>query len=205
MKLLDAPLIQPELETVKQNMKRSEQGNFSSDLVEESTEIGSSSGIEDDDVASTSSCKIEIKKRPEKSYIQKDSVYFQNLISDTDVINDCGIDLEFEIYLNEENDLDKLVSENSENFEKFQSEVNAKIERLEKVDFESISDLKKMAIEKYGFVNKRFRRRAWPILVANRESLNNASKKNKKLKVKHLSEDTENKLSFENISKLEKL
>ncbi len=184
-------------------MKKTEQEKVVRKVIEEPIEAGgNSSGIEDDDVASTSSNKFEIKKRPDKSYIQKDSVYFQNLISNAEVVNDGGIDLEFENYLNEENDLDKLVSEDSDHFEKFQSEVNAKIERLEKLDFESICDLKKMAIEKYGFVNKRFRRKAWPILVANRDDLNNTSKKIKKYKVKHLSEDTESKLSFDIISKL---
>lgn len=99
-------------------------------------------------------------------------------MNESDSINDHGIDLEFENYLNEENDLDKLVSEGCENFEKFQREVNLKIRELENVNFESISDLRKMAVEKYGLVNKKFRRKAWPILISNRESYLGNNKKN---------------------------
>lgn len=200
----DAPLIQHELNLVKEKAKKLASDEFASTCVEGSIEVGgaNSSGIEEDDDTIS---KIEIlKKRPSntsKYYIQKDSVYFQNLITNDvdEEVNDCGIDLEFETYLNEENDLDKLVSEGSENFEKFQMEVNAKIECLEKVDFESIRDLKKMAIGKYGFVNKRFRRKAWPIMVAN---FSNGLKKSKKKKrVNQLPEEgTDDRFSFENIT-----
>jgi hypothetical protein len=113
--------------------------------------------------------KENINNSQKKAYIDKNNPYFSHLLSGTDsIVNDKRIDLEFENYLNEENDLDNLICE-SENCEKFQAELNLKMKKLETLDFNSIDDLRQIAIEKYGFVNKKFRRKAWPILIANRE------------------------------------
>lgn len=178
---------------------------------DDDTEAISSSGIEEDDETNTDKSEMKpVKKSEPKSYIQKDSAYFQHLITDNVEINDGGIDLEFETYLNEENDLDKLVSEDSEHFEKFRSEINSKIRRLEKVNFDSLPDLRRMAIGKYGLVNKRFRRKAWPILISNRvdllsnKTLNKKKNTNKKMKVGPLKEDIEDELNFNHISELSK-
>ena len=139
-------------------------------VTEEDTELVLSSGIEDDEDLNEKPCtKVENRK----SYIQRDSVFMENLIADPDSINDHGIDLEFENYLNEENNLDHLIFD-GENGEKFQQELNSKISELELLNFESIEDLRRMAIEKYGFVNKKFRRKAWPILIANRKNYLNS-------------------------------
>ncbi len=204
-----------EVEMVKNQEKHSESvcEEFRSETIktDEETELISSSGIEDDDETNTDKSEMkpsQQKQAEPKAYIQKDSAYFQHLISSNNVdLNDGGIDLEFEHYLNEENDLDKLVSEDSENFETFKSEISSKIRRLEKVNFDSLSDLRRMAIGKYGLVNKRFRRKAWPILISNRvDLLHNASTKkkntNKKMKAGHLKEDIEDELNFNHISNI---
>ena len=154
---------------------------------EESELKTTSSGIEEDEDTHTD--KSEKPKTEAKSYIQKDNAYFQHLVgSDSEEVNDYGIDLEFENYLNEENDLDKLISEDCDNLEKFRKEVNSKIRRLEKVNFDSLIDLRRMAIGKYGLVNKRFRRKAWPLLISNRDNLiainSSAKKKSSKKKIK---------------------
>ena len=181
----DAPIIKDKIEKARKLAKSndkvqhfietSEFHNSQSD--DEEGEPIVSSGIEDDDDTTTDNLK-QIKKSTVKSHIQKDNVYFDNLVNDSDSVNDHGIDLEFENYLNEENDLDKLITEGTENFEKFQCEVNMKIKELEKVNFQSIGDLRKMAVEKYGLVNKKFRRKAWPILISNREIYLGSNKKN---------------------------
>lgn len=177
----DVPVIKKESVKTKNKMKELKSKEKLETFINEENCKTSSSGIEDDE-----DTHFELKyeqinhtnsNSKTKSYIQKDSVYFENLINnDNDAVNDGGIDLEFEIYLNEENDLDKLVGEGSENFEKFQKEVKSKKIKLEKSDFGSISELKKMALGKYGFVNKRFRRKAWPILIANRDKYINEPK-----------------------------
>lgn len=198
----DVPLIKEELSKAKKvakSQKKVEEFIETSRYVEqkndEESELVSSSGIDEDDETNTD--KSEKHKSESKSYIQKDNVYFQNLINDSEEIDDYGIDLEFENYLNEENDLDRLFSEESGNFEKFRKEVNAKIKKLEKINFESLSDLRKMAIDKYGFVNKRFRRKAWPVLISNRGNIFNDNpltlEPDNKIK---LNQDIEDELNF---------
>lgn len=201
----DVPLIQDKLKKVK-NSKRLEKAQefvdnskFVDAKTDEETDLKTtSSGFEEDE--ETHNDKLEKPKIESKSYIQKDSAYFQHLINDSEEINDYGIDLEFENYLNEENDLDRLVSEDSENFEKFQKEINSKIRRLEKVDFNSLTDLRRMAVGKYGLVNKRFRRKAWPLLISNRDNLltkktSGKKKISKKQDVNHLKE-VDDELTF---------
>lgn len=66
------------------------------------------------------------------------------------------IDKEFEEYLNDEN----------ENFVD-NEEKRLKLKKLEslKLNFDNYDEIRKLAIEKYGFVNKKIRQKAWPILI----------------------------------------
>lgn len=52
------------------------------------------------------------------------------------------------------------------------SDIRSKYMRLENFNFEEgrLSDLVDMAVEKYGFITTRFRRRAWRKLLANQEA-----------------------------------
>lgn len=99
--------------------------------------------------------------------------------------DDDGLDIdkEFENYLNDEDDHDDnngdggdQMLQDGESHEsvrrRLQMEKNAKLEQLESIDFfESadvdISKLRRLAINKHGFVNKKFRRKAWPLLILN--------------------------------------
>lgn len=76
--------------------------------------------------------------------------------------DDVDVDLEFENYLNDQ-DEDNSSSEPNEND-------RVKLEKLKRLDeiectFENYELLQKMAIERYGLLNKRLRRRIWPILI----------------------------------------
>lgn len=62
-------------------------------------------------------------------------------------------------------------------------DIRLKYKRLEMFDFEqgSLRDLSDMAVQKYGFITTKFRRKAWSrIILSNREksSLNNKQKFN---------------------------
>lgn len=79
-------------------------------------------------------------------------------------LNDENIDKEFEDFLNDDTSLsDNLSKENL----KFKSKKIKKLENLD-LSFDNFETIRRMAIEKYGFVNKKFRRRAWPILILHR-------------------------------------
>ena len=90
--------------------------------------------------------------------------------------DESDIDAEFRSYLNEENNNndDAMCTSDEESCHQAQaSELTAKLKQLEEFDFESgsLETLRRMAIEKYGFVNKKYRRKAWPILILDRKAL----------------------------------
>jgi hypothetical protein len=81
---------------------------------------------------------------------------------------------EFELKDNaeEDNEINKELEDylNSEDFNPLVAEPDwqEKLDRLEKLDFTSTDiyqTLKRMAVEKYGFMNKKYRRKAWPLLI----------------------------------------
>ena len=53
-------------------------------------------------------------------------------------------------------------------------DIRSKYRRLENFDFEnhSLNDVVGMAVEKYGFITTRFRRKAWYKLLANKKEVN---------------------------------
>ena len=89
--------------------------------------------------------------------------------------NDLDIEKEFENYLNDENndvnDLNhNMETQNDENHRlKY-----AKLKKLENLEFsfENYELLRQMGVEKYGFINKKYRRKAWPLLIMYKNSSN---------------------------------
>lgn len=81
--------------------------------------------------------------------LEDDNVTFE-------VNEEKSIEQEFEDYLKDE----EVLCENNET-------KKSKLERMNSIEFsfENYEELKKLAVEKYGFVNKKFRRKAWPILI----------------------------------------
>ncbi len=78
---------------------------------------------------------------------------------DNDEFDDEQIRKEFEEYLNDEEAT--LADTNTSDFKQL------KLRRLENLEFneKNLHLLRQMAIEKFGFVNKKFRRKAWPLLL----------------------------------------
>ena len=80
---------------------------------------------------------------------------------------DVDIEKEFEDYLNEDNSLDgenecRNLNEN-ENLDL----KCLKLKRLENLEYsvDNYEAFRQMGIEKYGFINKKYRRKVWPLLI----------------------------------------
>jgi hypothetical protein len=108
--------------------------------------------------------------------------------------NSADIDKEFEDYLNENEDYDTVVSSdsedafntsgaasattsnnNSEDFDDFfrkesESTKRGKLSELERAEYsiDNLEHLRRLALDKYGFMNKNIRRKAWPVLILSR-------------------------------------
>lgn len=86
---------------------------------------------------------------------------------------DLDIEKEFEDYLNDENneanDLN-IETQNDEN----KRQRYAKLKKLENMEFtyENYEILRQMGVEKYGFINKKYRRKAWPLLIMYKNNSN---------------------------------
>jgi hypothetical protein len=106
-----------------------------------------------------------------------------------------GIDKEFEDYLNENEEYDTVVSSDSddalnsstgapdeaaasasnEDFDEFfrresENTKRSKLSKLESAEYsmDNLEYLRRLALDKYGFMNKKIRRKAWPILILSR-------------------------------------
>jgi hypothetical protein len=93
------------------------------------------------------------------------------------------IDREFENYLNDDDEefydilpsYNELINVNSDDLnilvkqksKELHEKRHLKFKKLESLDFtiENVDELRRIALDKYGFLNKRFRRKAWPVLV----------------------------------------
>ncbi len=130
-----------------------------------------------------------------KRYIENDNAYMDDIIKEFKELSDHEIALEFENYLNEDSDLyfskDLISSKN------IKEELEIKVKKLEELNFESIDELRKIAIEKFGFLNKKFRRKAWPRLIANRQNYTSNLNSNNKID----DNPTYNASNFDQISK----
>jgi hypothetical protein len=62
-------------------------------------------------------------------------------------------------------------------------DIRIKCKRLENFDFEldSCNELSDMAVQKYGFITSKFRRKAWPRLILTKNELNTSSNSKKQL------------------------
>jgi hypothetical protein len=88
-----------------------------------------------------------------------------------EVEQDDMIDAEFENYLNDDAD-----DEESNNDDEFKSEKIKKLNELDYDNLDNIDLIKQLAISKYGFINKKFRRKAWSLLILNQsKNINNGS------------------------------
>lgn len=84
--------------------------------------------------------------------------------------NDEAVNREFDDYLNDDGggrDVNKDVNDDEASVSGEEREKLDKLKRLEILEcsFENYEELQKMAIEKHGLVNKRMRRRVWPLLI----------------------------------------
>lgn len=98
-----------------------------------------------------------------------DETTLSNLDEDAAEYDDEEVEREFEQYLNDDSDSnakkcdeDELVELSLEEQEKLE-----KLRKLELLDFsfENYENFQKLAIERHGLVNKRLRRRIWPLLI----------------------------------------
>ena len=89
-----------------------------------------------------------------------------------EVVEDDDIDAEFENYLNDDSDDE----EESNNIDEFRSK---KLQQLSELDYDNVDNIeliKQLAIDKYGFIKKKFRRKAWRLLILNQsKNVNNGS------------------------------
>lgn len=96
-----------------------------------------------------------------------------------------AIEREFESYLNEEDDQDEdeellmNVGEDDEEIMMIDDTTDdqittrrSKLACLNRVEYsiENVAELRRLAISSFGFVNKKFRRRAWPLLILSRST-----------------------------------
>jgi hypothetical protein len=116
------------------------------------------------------------------SYIPVDD---QNISDNSNFRNDLDIDKEFEDYLNDEDDDDNndnyylnnyvnnLNSSNQKEIENHKLKY-IKLKKLQNLEYtyENYELFRQMAIEKYGFINKKYRRKAWPLLILYRNKSN---------------------------------
>ena len=98
-------------------------------------------------------------------------------INDTSKLIDQGacddvsdIDKEFENYLNENEEFDTVPSsyaDENKTLLNLDGLKRGKLSKLENTEYsaENLKELRQMALDKYGFMNKKFRRKAWPILI----------------------------------------
>ena len=118
------------------------------------------------------------------SYIPVDD---QNINDNSNFKNDLDIDKEFEDYLNDEDDdnndnyylnnyVNNLSSNNQREIENHKLKY-IKLKKLQNLEYtyENYELFRQMAIERYGFINKKYRRKAWPLLILykNKSNVNN--------------------------------
>ena len=103
----------------------------------------------------------------------------ENSEHENDDENDLDIEKEFEDYLNDENDddnndnfyINKLNSGSNSSLNQQENENHKfkyiKLKKLENLEYtvENYELFRQMGIEKYGFINKKYRRKAWPLLI----------------------------------------
>lgn len=116
-------------------------------------------------------------KKQNQSHIIGDETTLSNLDDDAAEYDDEEVEREFEQYLNDDSnskakkrDEDELVESSLEEQEKLE-----KLKKLELLDFsfENYENFQKLAIERHGLLNKRLRRRIWPLLILYRNRFKN--------------------------------
>ena len=166
------------------NTVEEEEEDFDSISSNKSLKLNEDSEVEDDDEKSNETLN-NISNSKMKTF-SNNNIYIpvDNEQSDKDV-KDLDIEKEFEDYLNDENDdandlNHNLAMQNDDNHRmKY-----AKLKELENFEFtlENVELLRQMGVEKYGFINKKFRRKAWPLLIlyknTSKENLNALFTKN---------------------------
>lgn len=112
-----------------------------------------------------------------------DNTLIEGVCVEDQVVSDEIVEKEFEEFLNEDDlkyangsylcEHKDLLSDNDEL-------KLAKYKRLESIEytFENYEIFQKIAIEKYGFLNKKFRRKAWPLLILYRKKYLNKTNDN---------------------------
>jgi hypothetical protein len=162
-----------------------EEEDFDSISSNKSVKLNEDSEVEEDDEKYNETLN-NISNSKMKTF-SNNNIYIpvDNEQSDKDDVKDLDIEKEFEDYLNDENDdandlNHNLAMQNDENHRM----KNAKLKKLENFEFtlENYELLRQMGVEKYGFINKKFRRKAWPLLIlyknTSKENLNALFTKN---------------------------
>jgi hypothetical protein len=117
--------------------------------------------------------------------LQHENTLVSNEINEEIEKDELDIDAEFENYLNDDSD-----DEESNNKDEYRSNKLKLLNDLDYNNLDNIDMIKKLAIDKYGFIKKKFRRKAWSLLILN---------KSKNM----ISDDSNSSLDkFNNISKL---
>lgn len=106
-----------------------------------------------------------------------DETKLSNLDEDVAEYDNEEVEREFEQYLNDDSD-NNAIKRDEDELVKSSLEEQEKLEKLRKLElldfsFENYEIFQKLAIERHGLVNKRLRRRIWPLLILYRSRFKN--------------------------------
>jgi hypothetical protein len=145
-------------------------------FMENSSEAFFSDGKTDDflDSLSTSIDQEEGQEEEEVTHVKLQTAAATTAASesDVDVDNEPDVDVEKELedYLNDDDPCLDCYK-----FSSAESDLKAKIESLDSLEFkfENYESFRLLAVEKYGLLNKKFRRKVWPLLILFRNKFYN--------------------------------